>query len=64
MPDSADSDNSNHIGNLVNHSVFADANPPVVLASAQLSAARRSRILGERGDAIDNLIVNAGGEPT
>ncbi|MGB8340353.1 MAG: hypothetical protein WCE51_02090 [Chthoniobacterales bacterium] len=64
MPNSTNTHNSNHVGNLVSHSVFAHADSLIVLASAQLPTTRRPRILSEGGDAIDNLIVNAGGEPT
>lgn len=63
MPNSAHADNSNYIGDLVNHTVFADPNPPVVPAAAQLPAARRPWILRERRNAVDYLVVHAGRKP-
>jgi hypothetical protein len=63
MPDSVNSHNSNLVRNVVDHTVIANADAPIVLASAQLPAAGRPRIPGERGNAINHLIVNAGRKP-
>ena len=44
MSHAINSHNSNRIGNLVDHTISADANPPVVLRSRKFAAANRPRI--------------------
>ena len=64
MSDSVNSHDTNLIGYLVNDAVIANADTPVILASAQLPATERPGILGERRNTIHHLIVNAGRKPT
>ena len=63
MSYSIDSHNSNRIGNLVNYTIVAHANSPIVLCSSEFATAR-TRIIRERRDTIDHLIVNARRKPT
>ena len=44
MSDAIHSHDSNRIGDLVDHTISADANPPVVLRSHKFAAANRPRI--------------------
>lgn len=48
------SHNSNRIGNLVDHTISGDANPPVMLRSRKFAAADRPRIFCEAAQCIGN----------
>jgi hypothetical protein len=45
MSHAINSHNSNRIGNLIDHTIVAHANPPVVLRSSEFAAANRTRIV-------------------
>jgi hypothetical protein len=46
-----DTHHANRVGDLVNHTVIADADAPIVFAARQLAATGRTRLYRERLDA-------------
>jgi len=57
MTNTIDSDNVIGISDFVDHTVVADAYPPIVFATGKLSAAWRSGIPRKRVNCADNSIV-------
>jgi hypothetical protein len=62
MPNSLDSHNSNHIGDLVDDTVITNTNSPVVFRSGEFAAAGRPRIFRERSEGNGNASLIPGGE--
>ncbi len=52
MSDPINSHNFNRVGNLVDHTMVAHANPPVVLCSSEFAAADRTRIVRETAQCV------------
>ena len=62
MSDAIHAHNVRRIIYLVNDPIFADANPPIVIGTGQLSTARRTRILRQCLNGYDCSVVQLYGE--
>lgn len=58
MSHAVDSHGLGRIGNLIDYTVIADANPSVVLRSRKLAATGWSRISGQGGDCANNTVMH------